>query len=565
MRCFLAASLATLVLTTSALTQRDRYTTPEPPAREVLDRLNLRLAWRAYVPMDGRRDALESIRLTGKSLLIQTRSGLVTQLDAETGQVNWRNRVGNAYQTLQPPAFNNNGVFVINNNYLFGLDRNDGRMQFQMPLPGSLSAPPVADEDQIYLPTVQGRLRVYRLPNIQAERENRDAKLEEEARRELAKGPTAKPSSNPQTAPSGLALRGEFEKFGPRPEERWAVPTNLLLDFQPIISGETVALASSSGNLLACEKFPSPGNEGRPFYKFKAEDQLLASPGQYENTVYFGSRDANVYAIDLLSGRVVWRHTAGSPVHRRPFATRDDLYVSSDRNGLSRLQRETRLDQAGPSGGDALWSIPRGKRTLNSQPDLDRVLAVNPKFVYATDRSGRLAIVDRIHGTILSNFDIRDFVFLTPNEWTDRIYLAAQNGLIICLHDREYVHPFFHREQDHSLARKLLRAVNIPAADGKLLKDVVRDLELDLQLKIMISARAFKEQGIDNIESKPVSFKKIENASLRDALKEILKPIKATFEPIEETIVIVPTGKALAVPADKDKDKDNDKEKNGKP
>ena len=49
-----------------------------------------------------------------------------------------------------------------------------------------------------------------------------------------------------------------------------------------------------------------------------------------------------------------------------------------------------------------MWSIPRGNRILQSQPDVDRVLAVNPKFVYATDRSGRLVVLDRIRGNILS-------------------------------------------------------------------------------------------------------------------------------------------------------------------
>ena len=90
-----------------------------------------------YVPLDGTtRSASLYVMHTGKAILVQTRSGLVTQLDAETGA--WLSgdaRVGNLYQTLYPATYNNSSVFVINNNYLYALDRKDGSIQFQTNLP----------------------------------------------------------------------------------------------------------------------------------------------------------------------------------------------------------------------------------------------------------------------------------------------------------------------------------------------------------------------------------------------------------------------------------------------
>ena len=41
---------------------------------------------------------------------------------------------------------------------------------------------------------------------------------------------------------------------------------------------------------------------------------------------------------------------------------------------------------------------------------------------------------------------MRDFVYPVPNEITDRLYLAAHNGLIVCLHDRDYATPLRHRK-----------------------------------------------------------------------------------------------------------------------
>ncbi len=115
-----------IVLGTTALRADDRerlYSCPDLPSPEVLDRLNLKMAWHKYVPMDGRRDGFATIRVNGTDLMVQTRSGLITVLDAETGQTRWRSRVGKPYSGLLPLAANSRSVFVFNNGYLYALDR----------------------------------------------------------------------------------------------------------------------------------------------------------------------------------------------------------------------------------------------------------------------------------------------------------------------------------------------------------------------------------------------------------------------------------------------------------
>jgi len=111
------------------------YTDPELPARDALDRLRLKTAWTAKLPTDGRRDGFYTIQLVprknGHELLIQTRSGAVMAVDAETGRVRWSTRVGVPFRVAQPLAYNRESVFVINNIVVFALDRDTGRLQWQ--------------------------------------------------------------------------------------------------------------------------------------------------------------------------------------------------------------------------------------------------------------------------------------------------------------------------------------------------------------------------------------------------------------------------------------------------
>src|SRR5262249_8233302 len=81
-------------------------------------------------------------------------------------------------------------------------------------------------------------------------------------------------------------------------------------------------------------------------------------------------------------------------------------------------------------------------------------LAVNSKVVYATDRSRRLLMLDRARGTQLNSLDTRDFVVPIANELTDRIYLAANNGLFMCLHDRDNTKPQHNRKVERQEPEK---------------------------------------------------------------------------------------------------------------
>jgi outer membrane protein assembly factor BamB len=540
----LGAGLAILLAALPVLAQFDRahtFTDPQPPAAEPLRRLNLQMAWRAYIPMDGRRDGFVVVRHTGKHLLVQTHSGLVTQLDAETGQVQWRNRVGEPYRTTLPLTFNSHAVFVTNNGFFYAVDRADGSIQWQMPTPGGVSAPVAVDDDQVYVPLSINRIRAYRLPNMEAEKAFRQAQAGPDAKKGLASY-ASKGEDRPRVEQSGQAAR-----MGPQPVRVWAAPVNMRLDLQPLVSSEVVLLPGTSGQVVAFPRYAPPEGGGQnPLYSFKTDGDLLTQPGRYEEIAYIASKDYNLYALNMITGRILWRYTAGSPIYRRPIITTlDDAYVTGEKSGLARLDRNT---------GETMWRIPRGNQVLHSQPDVDQLVAVNPKFVYAADRSGRLVVLDRERGTLLSTWDTRDFPFLVVNDWTDRLYLAAHNGLLVCLHDREYRAPFFHREVESSLIRRLARPASFPPFVNKPVKDILRTLEIDFRLKAQISEQAFKDAGKESIANRAITTPRFEAPTLREGLQRILNECEATFEPVDETILILP-GKPKP-PPDKQPDKD---------
>lgn len=160
-------------------------------------------------------------------------------------------------------------------------------------------------------------------------------------------------------------------------------------------------------------------------------DQVLAPPGQAGTIAYAPLADGDVVAVDLTGGDLVgginrlWRATVGGLQNHTPFVTQDAVYAAGDNSGVTRIDRAT---------GDVVWKSDRSA---------DLVIAANQEFVYVRDRQGRMLVFDARRATDpaarfsapLSGIDLAEFNVPVVNTVSDRIFLAADNGLLVCLRD----------------------------------------------------------------------------------------------------------------------------------
>jgi outer membrane protein assembly factor BamB len=542
------------------------YSRPSPPPREVLDRLNLKMAWRIFVPVSESRDGIATVQIDRNDMFVQTRAGLVLRIDAETGVTHWRARVGNPYQAYRLLAINRRAVFAVNSTFIYALDRATGAVQWRFRTVGGLSASPVADDQLLFLPTPNGRLQAFYLPRpetavVASAIARERAGISETGDRgpELYRGPLR---SSGTFGTGSVREAGVGEEVGVQPIKVWDFVTGLRLEIAPLMTREFILAVSPSGTAVALPKVPQEDRPIAEIYRFAANGRLGGRPGQFLDTAYLGSLDSNLYALNINTGRLEWRYTAGSPVLRRPVALQQDVYVTSEGNGLARLDRAT---------GEALWRVPRGTavlgtragctggvagpggvQVLESNPEADRFLAANPKFVYAVDASGRLLVLDRQRGRTLSGYDTHHFRVPITNEVTDRIYLAANSGLIVCLHDKEYPTPYRQRRAEEEVSDPtntlLGRPITDPGSKPTSLRDMVDALKQKYKVNFLIAERAFKDAGREQPAGKLVQFPKVTEVPLGDALNQMLRPIGATFEVISDTVVIIPAAAAPAPP-----------------
>lgn len=124
-------------------------------------------------------------------------------------------------------------------------------------------------------------------------------------------------------------------------ELRWRYQTGGPVRSNAAFSSRTVYVASDDGFLYALSagagqerwrfdlhdgdidrRLPDPG----PPYTY---DFLHSSPVAYEGTIFVGSADHHLYAVDSESGRELWRFATGDRVRASPLVHDDKLYISS--------------------------------------------------------------------------------------------------------------------------------------------------------------------------------------------------------------------------------------------
>ncbi|MBI3411327.1 MAG: PQQ-binding-like beta-propeller repeat protein, partial [Planctomycetes bacterium] len=334
MKKTLAVTVVTAILTASVVGQDVRLMTrPSLPPREVLNRLNLSVGWKAKLPTDGMRDGFYSLQIIpGKKspqIVAQTFSGAVSLLDAETGDVLWRTPVGTPYWPGKPVGFNDSNLFVVRRNVLYVLNRATGSQRvyavdketklpdYGLKLEFGPSAAPAADEYQLFF-VMGDRVLCYNLPDWDAFEKGtlppaeKDKELTKDERQDLLEKRSA------------LA-----------PQLHWStLSTGLFFEQPPLVSADQVSAFSTSGHVLSFDR-----GTGKDRFDFQAGGNVPGGVGQHNGNAYFGSEDFTLYALNMKGGQLAWRFLSGAPIRLQPQVTDKDVFVVSGRRGLFRLDR----------------------------------------------------------------------------------------------------------------------------------------------------------------------------------------------------------------------------------
>ena len=227
---------------------------------------------------------------------------------------------------------------------------------------------------------------------------------------------------------------------------KWKFGTGSRLTSSPAVAGGLVFFGSFDGNFYAVEeaggglrwKFETEGERRwaeRNLHGMQpggeivsdAWDFYLSSPAVFEGTVYFGSGDGFVYALDAASGKLRWKFRTGSVVHASPAIEGGTVFIGSWDSGLYALEA---------ASGKLKWKLQTGTDPqIGNQQGFQSSPAVVNGIVYSGCRDAKLYAVDARTGEKKwEYFNNGSWVITSPAVLDGRVYLGTSDtGLFITL------------------------------------------------------------------------------------------------------------------------------------
>jgi outer membrane protein assembly factor BamB len=153
-----------------------------------------------------------------------------------------------------------------------------------------------------------------------------------------------------------------------------------------------------------------------------AFDFFTSSPAVFKDRIYFGSGDANVYALDAHTGKLVWKFATKDVVHSSPSIANGTVYIGSFDSNLYALDAET---------GAEKWKFKTGEDPVkHNQVGFTSSAAAVDGFVYVGCRDGHLYALAANTGAKKWEFTCKpSWVSSTPAVRDGSIYVGTGSSL----------------------------------------------------------------------------------------------------------------------------------------
>jgi eukaryotic-like serine/threonine-protein kinase len=226
--------------------------------------------------------------------------------------------------------------------------------------------------------------------------------------------------------------------------QRWKFKTGSRVTSSPAVYNGRVYFGSYDGNIYAVDaksgeqrwKFASEGERrfsGRHLHGTDpaAEsmpdpfDFYLSSPSIDADTVYVGSGDGNIYALDASSGALRWKFHTGNVVHASPAVANGMVYIGSWDSYFYAIDEKS---------GKERWRFKTGEdQEIANQVGIQSSATLADGMVYFGCRDSNLYALDAASGA-------KKWAYPTKGSWVISTPIAKDGTLYFATSDSALFH-----------------------------------------------------------------------------------------------------------------------------
>ncbi|REJ70580.1 MAG: hypothetical protein DWQ31_00600 [Planctomycetota bacterium] len=394
----LALGAVVLAANVDVASAQSRQSTLLPES--TLQRRGLTKAWFQRVRMDSGRDRIEHVTVVDEALFVQTRLGLISCVDAETGRIIWNRRVGTVRWPTTAVGVGPNHVAVLNGPTLIVMQRATGDILWEKRTERAPGAGPAVSRRSVFV----------------------------------------------------IAANGVLQGFSIRDKTRtpWLYAAIGTSSVQPFATANSVSWPTEANYF-----YVSSTRAMNPRFRIELGDRIVTRPVYIRPYLYVGTLGGHLYKIHERTGTQAWRLATGSPISSKALATHERVYVATESGGVfclaGKVNEET-LRAAEEEAGRSERTVAVDGEEMWWAPSVTQLLAASPTRLYGRDDSGRTLILRADNGSLIDTLPTQLSDMTITNDRTDRIYLATRRGLIQCFHEVGLTEPVVHRAQKSAAA-----------------------------------------------------------------------------------------------------------------
>ena len=212
----------------------------------------------------------------------------------------------------------------------------------------------------------------------------------------------------PHPKPGSTATSGRI----PSPLGLWTYTTGGPVRSSPAVADDTVYIGSSDHNIYALD-----AATGRPRWTFTTAGPVNSGPAVAGGTVYIGSSDHKVYALNAATGHLRWTFITGGPVYSSPAVADGTVYVGSSDDSVYALNAAT---------GHLRWRYITGG-PVNSRP------AVAGGTVYIGSNDANVYALNAATGHLRWRYTTGGPVNSSPTVAGGTVYIGSNDAIVYAL------------------------------------------------------------------------------------------------------------------------------------
>lgn len=201
----------------------------------------------------------------------------------------------------------------------------------------------------------------------------------------------------------------EGANTGPRsiPNRQWTYSIGGATRGAPVMADDTIFVGSQDNDLYAIN-----AHNGSLRWRFTADGEVTGAPAYESGTVYFGTKGGTVYAVDASSGNQDWSFTDPQRDIESPVVVENGVvYTGSKDKNLYAIEANS---------GNLSWSFNVG--------DEVRGVAAEPGgYIYTTDKGGDVFAVNST-GDQQWTYAAGDEISAPPVVSGDRVFFGTKKG-----------------------------------------------------------------------------------------------------------------------------------------